>query len=110
MSIESLSPTFFSIGSGGVIGFLIGFAIKKVMKILAVVVGVFFGALMYLQSQGIVNINWDKLYSVSHSTVTAIGTLLTDTGQISTIAGNLEMPLTGGLTVGFAVGLIKGAS
>ncbi|HEX9318516.1 MAG TPA: FUN14 domain-containing protein, partial [Nitrososphaeraceae archaeon] len=69
MSIESLSPTLFSIGSGGVIGFLVGFAIKKVMKILAVIVGGFLAALIYLQSQSIININWDKLQSLSQSTV-----------------------------------------
>jgi uncharacterized membrane protein (Fun14 family) len=38
MSIEALSPTLFSIGSGGVIGFLAGLAIKRVIKILAVIV------------------------------------------------------------------------
>jgi hypothetical protein len=32
----------------------------------------------------------------------------TDTGQISTIAGNLGIPLTGGLAAGFAIGLMKG--
>ncbi len=86
MSIESLSPTLFSIGSGGVIGFLVGFAIKKVMKILAVIVGGFLAALIYLQSQSII----------------------TDTNQISAIAGNLGIPLTGGLAAGFAIGLMKG--
>ncbi len=98
----------FSIGSGGVVGFLVGFAIKRVMKILAVVIGVFFAALMYLQSQSIININWDKLQLVSQSTLATISNSLTDTGQISTIAGNLGIPLTGGLAAGFAIGLMKG--
>lgn len=78
------------------------------MKILAVVVGVFFGALMYLQSQGIVNINWDKLHSVSQLALTTISASLTDTGQISTITGNLGIPLTSGLAAGIAIGLLKG--
>jgi uncharacterized membrane protein (Fun14 family) len=108
LSVESISPTLFSIGSGGVIGFLIGFAIKKVMKILAIIAGVFFAALMYLQSQGVININWDKLQSVSQSTLTTISNSLTDTGQISTIAGNLGIPLSGGLAAGLAAGLLKG--
>ena len=108
MSIESLSPTLFSIGSGGVIGFLVGFAIKKVMKILAVIVGGFLAALIYLQSQSIININWDKLQSLSQSTVSTIAGTLTDTSQISAIAGNLGIPLTGGLAAGFAIGLMKG--
>jgi uncharacterized membrane protein (Fun14 family) len=107
LSIENISPTLFSIGSGGVIGFIIGFAIKKVMKILAVIAGVFFAALIYLQSQSIININWDKLQSVSQSTLTTISNSLTDTGQISTIAGNLGIPLSGGLAAGFAVGIMK---
>jgi uncharacterized membrane protein (Fun14 family) len=108
LSIENISPALFSIGSGGVIGFLIGFAIKRVMKILAIVVGVFFAALIYLQSQTIININWNKLQSVSQSTVTTIANTLTDTGQVSAIAGNLGIPLTGGLAAGFALGLVKG--
>jgi uncharacterized membrane protein (Fun14 family) len=61
MSIEHLSPIATSIGFGGIIGFLIGFAIKKTMKILAIGAGIFFTALMYLEYQNIVNINWDKL-------------------------------------------------
>ena len=49
LSIVSLILALFSIGTGGVIGFPVRFPIKKVMKILAVIVGVFFAAL-YLQS------------------------------------------------------------
>jgi uncharacterized membrane protein (Fun14 family) len=59
-------------------GFIIGFAIKKVMKILAIIAGVFFAALIYLQSQGIININWDKLQSGSQWTITTIANSLTD--------------------------------
>ena len=108
MSIESFSPTLFSIGSGGVIGFLVGFAIKRVIKILAVIAGIFFGVLMYLQSQSLISVNWDKLQSMSQSMLITIANSLTDTGQISTIAGNLGIPLTGGLAAGFAIGLMKG--
>jgi uncharacterized membrane protein (Fun14 family) len=108
LSIESISPTLFSVGSGGVMGFVIGFAIKKVMKILAVIAGAYFAALIYLQSQGIINVNWDKLQTVSQSLLTTLSNSLTDTSQISTIAGNLGIPLTGGLAAGLAAGLLKG--
>jgi uncharacterized membrane protein (Fun14 family) len=60
-------------------GFVIGFALKKVMKILAVIAGVFFAALIYLQSQGIININWAKLQSVSQSALITISASLTST-------------------------------
>jgi uncharacterized membrane protein (Fun14 family) len=39
------------------------------MKILAVSTGVFFTALMYLESQNMVNINWDRLQIASQNAV-----------------------------------------
>ena len=41
LSLEAVAPTLFTIGSGGLIGFLAGFAIKRIFKILAVIVGLF---------------------------------------------------------------------
>jgi uncharacterized membrane protein (Fun14 family) len=41
--IESNLMSFVStIGFGGIVGFLLGFALKRIMKILAVIAGVFF--------------------------------------------------------------------
>ena len=96
-SLEAVAPTLFTIGSGGLIGFLAGFAIKRIFKILAVIVGIFFAALMYFQSQNLISVNWDKIQSMSQGMVSTLAHTLTDTGQISTIAGNLGIPLTGGL-------------
>lgn len=108
LSLENITPTLFTIGSGGLIGFLAGFALKRIFKILAVIVGLFFAALMYFQSQNLISVNWDKIQSLSQGAVYTLAHSLTDTGQISTIAGNLGMPLTGGLAAGFALGVIKG--
>jgi uncharacterized membrane protein (Fun14 family) len=66
--IESnILPFASTIGFGGIVGFLIGFTLKRIMKILAVIAGVFFAALLYLESQHIVNVNWDKLQTISNS-------------------------------------------
>jgi len=108
MSFETISPTLFSIGPGGLIGFLVGFAIKRIFKILAVIVGLFLGALIYLQSQSLISINWDKLQAMTQSTASMLAHTLTDTSQISVISGNLGIPLTGGLAAGFAFGILKG--
>jgi uncharacterized membrane protein (Fun14 family) len=64
---SSIMPFASTIGFGGIVGFLIGFALKRIMKILAVIAGVFFAALLYLVSQHIVNINWDKLETILNS-------------------------------------------
>jgi uncharacterized membrane protein (Fun14 family) len=57
-------PFVSTIGFGGIVGFLVGFALKRIMKILAVIAGVFFAALLYLESQHIVNVNWDKIQTI----------------------------------------------
>lgn len=79
------------------------------MKILAIGVGIFFTALIYMESQNIVNINWDKLQTVSQSTVS---TLTNSAGQIPVLStastANFALPLTGSMAMGFAVGFMKG--
>jgi uncharacterized membrane protein (Fun14 family) len=134
--IESnIMPFVSTIGFGGIVGFLIGFTLKRIMKILAVIAGVFFAALLYLESQHIVNINWDKLQTISNgilSTITTATTNATSTtgrgvglGSIQAILGNnsttaasilpitsmtanLGIPLTGSTAMGFTIGLLKG--
>jgi uncharacterized membrane protein (Fun14 family) len=108
LSFDGVAPTLFTIGSGGLIGFLAGFALKRVFKIIAVIVGLFFAALMYFQSQNLISINWDKIQSISQGLISTLAHSLTDTGQIYTITGNLGIPLTGGLAAGFAIGVMKG--
>jgi uncharacterized membrane protein (Fun14 family) len=122
-----------TIGFGGIAGFLIEFALKRIMKILAVVAGVFFAALMYLESQHIVNVNWDKLQMISNSILSTITTTTNATtttgggvGPIQSILGNnsttaaahilpitstmahLGIPLTGSAAIGLTLGFLKG--
>ena len=55
MAIDSMagatSPLLTSVGFNGLIGFLIGYAIKHVINILAVGAGILFAALMYLDNR-----------------------------------------------------------
>jgi uncharacterized membrane protein (Fun14 family) len=129
-------PFVSTIGFGGIAGFLIGFALKRIMKILAVIAGVFFAAIMYLESQHIVNVNWDKLQAISNSILSTITSATTTNatsatgggvGSIQAILGNnstaaaasilpitnttianLGIPLTGSTAIGFTLGIVKG--
>ena len=74
---NSVMPFVSTIGFGSIAGFLLGFAIKRIMKILAVIAGVFFAALLYLESQHIVNVNWDKLQTISNSVLSTIAAATT---------------------------------
>jgi uncharacterized membrane protein (Fun14 family) len=58
---EALSSIPATIGGGFIGGLLLGFAIKKVVKLIAVVVGLFIAGLAYLQYQQIAYFDWDKI-------------------------------------------------
>ena len=64
MNMENISSIGVTIGGGFFAGILIGYALKKVVKLVAVVAGLFFAGLAYLQYQQIVNINWNKLQEI----------------------------------------------
>ena len=63
--VDSFGPTAATLGGGFFVGLLIGYAIKKIIKIVAVIVGLFLAGLAYLQYHQIANINWNKLQTIS---------------------------------------------
>ena len=48
-------------GSGAVVGGVIGFAAKKVAKLVAVIVGVELALFKFLESRGILTVDWNEL-------------------------------------------------
>jgi uncharacterized membrane protein (Fun14 family) len=121
MSIESFGPTGAAVGGGFFVGVLIGYALKKVIKLVSVIVGLFLAGLAYLQSQEIANINWNKLQHISEPTITTLSNLITqipgnsstsDVHAAATSSSLLSMtifdiPLTGSISAGFTIGFIK---
>jgi uncharacterized membrane protein (Fun14 family) len=49
------------LGTGAVIGGVIGFAAKKVAKLIAVIIGLELALFKFLESEGILEVNWDRL-------------------------------------------------
>ena len=121
-SATNFSPLLTSVGFGGLVGFLIGFIIKKLFKILAIVAGVFFAVLIYLEQQGMVNINWDKIDVAYHGVLSTVTNTITNSttatggigGSHTTASSllpaitNLGIPITGSMATGFAIGIMKG--
>jgi uncharacterized membrane protein (Fun14 family) len=60
----------FSAGCGFLLGAVAGYAIKKVMKIAAVVIGLFVVGLAYLSYRGWVDVKWVAMEDASRSTLT----------------------------------------
>jgi len=49
------------VGGSGAIGFLIGFAAKKVAKVIAIIIGLELVLFKFLESREILTVNWNKL-------------------------------------------------
>jgi uncharacterized membrane protein (Fun14 family) len=122
--IESFGPAAATLGGGFFVGVLIGYAIKKVIKIVAVVVGLFLAGLAYLQYHQIANINWNKLQTVSEGTITTLSNAIimqipgfsasSSDGHAAVTASSLltltsfGIPFTGSISAGFTIGFMKG--
>ena len=120
--IESFGPTAATLGGGFFVGVLIGYALKKVIKIAAIIVGLFLAGLAYLQSQQIAIINWNKLQTVSEGTITTLSNAILQIPVVTGSTGNFNttataspivmtsfgIPLTGSMSAGFAIGFMKG--
>jgi uncharacterized membrane protein (Fun14 family) len=112
---ENLAAT---LGGGFFGGILIGYALKKFIKIVAIIAGFFLAALAYLQYHQIASINWDKLQAISEDTLTTLANATqqipgfdgTGNGKISQelLMTNLGIPLTGSLAIGFTIGFMRG--
>lgn len=101
-----------SIGFGGIAGFLIGYAIKKVMKLMLVIVGLFFAAVAYFAHQQIITIHWDRFATSSEGALMGIqnatGTVPAAADQTMSALANIGIPLTGSFAAAFAFGFMKG--
>ena len=118
--IESFFPAAATMGGGFFLGVLIGYALKKVIKLVAVIAGLFLAGLAYLQYLQVASINWNKLQTVSEDAITTLSNAITQVIGISgdghaavTTASSLAMtsfgiPLTGSMSAGFTIGFMKG--
>ena len=108
----------FSAGGGFLFGAVAGYAIKKVMKIAAVVVGLFVAVLAYLSYKGFIDVKWVALENVTRNTLTgvagqAVHTLDNTATQFAihpsvTTASGLPIAAMFGFVPGLVLGFKKG--
>ncbi|HEX7033817.1 MAG TPA: FUN14 domain-containing protein [Nitrososphaera sp.] len=102
-----------SVSSGGIAGFLIGYAVKKGIKIIMTVAGLFLAGLAYLNYEGLIKVDWDQVISMSRN---AASELSSNAGsyvsavdqQVMPTLMNFGIPLTGSFAMGFVLGCLKG--
>ena len=93
------------LGTGAVIGGVIGFAAKKVAKLLAVIIGLELALFKFLESRQILSVDWERLTAgvVQAGEAAASNT---PPSWIMTILSTLSVGA--GFTGGFLLGFKKG--
>jgi uncharacterized membrane protein (Fun14 family) len=109
MFTDSLASASVVIGGGFFGGILLGYALKKIVKIVAVIVGLFIAGLAYLQYQQIASFDWNKIVGLLTSTLGSIMSQISNGQSTTTFAiPDFGIPLTSGMSAGFAIGFMKG--
>lgn len=102
--MSSVFPSVaYQLGIGGVGGFVLGYIIKKVSKLIAVLLGLFILFLLYLGVKRVISINYDALLK-------AIRDLLGFAGQAAGwLIGFVSLlPFMGSFIAGFLLGFKAG--
>src|SRR6266508_4509136 len=107
MSADSLFPVVTSIGEGFFIGIIVGYFMKKIIKILMFVVGGIVALLLYLQQQQVISVDVEKMEASSTFIFNLIASSFDKMTQTADMA-TLGIPLVGGLSAGLAIGFVKG--
>ena len=98
-----LTPLLTQLGVGGIIGLCIGYALKKIAKIVAVIIGIFALGLIYLESQGLISVDWLGVEAWGNTTLSILGQM---EGLLGVILSNL--PFATGTLLGFGIGVKMG--
>jgi uncharacterized membrane protein (Fun14 family) len=108
MDMGNFNSVVATAGGGFMGGLLLGYALKKVVKLIAIIVGLFIAGLAYLQYQQIASINWDKVEgSIMGFTGASVNTF-NENSITPLMMSNLGIPLTSSIASGFTVGFLKG--
>jgi uncharacterized membrane protein (Fun14 family) len=116
-TVTDLMPFVGTIGGGFFVGMLAGYAIKKIIKIVAVIVGLFVAALAYLEYQRIIQVDWTSLQTVSQNVITMLANAVTHisnnigadhVGASTNLAISNLIPLSSSTSAGIMLGMTRG--
>lgn len=92
-----------TLGAGGIAGWAVGFTLKKVAKVLALILGVVFISLQFLAFKQLITIDWLKIEGLYANNAELESSL---SGFMSVITYNL--PFASSFLLGFWLGFRKG--
>jgi uncharacterized membrane protein (Fun14 family) len=117
MTAPDVLPLVSTVGGGFLAGALAGYALKKVIKIVAVIVGLFIAVLAYLEYQRIIQVDWISLQALSQSGIIWLTNTVTHfsndidadhMGISANLGASTLIPLASSTSAGLMLGLARG--
>jgi uncharacterized membrane protein (Fun14 family) len=111
MASEVLLSNVIPFAGSGLVGYAIGFALKKILKLMLIIVGflagMFFVGVQLLQRYGYVSsVNWDKLGNDVSTQIQHLASNV-DINNVHSLFHTLGIPVSGGLGLGFMAGFVR---
>jgi uncharacterized membrane protein (Fun14 family) len=102
---EIFPSIIFQLGVGGIGGFILGFTLKKLSKLIVLLLGFFIVVLLYLGMKGIISlsINYDALFEAISNFFHWAGSALSWLTHVVAL-----LPFAGSFIAGFLLGLKLG--
>ena len=111
MSSEPLLSSIIPFAGSGLLGYAMGFALKKVLKWMLIIIGflagMFFAGVQLLQKYGYVStVNWDKFGNDTSAQIQHWAANV-DVTNAHSLFHTLGIPVSGGLALGFFAGFVR---
>jgi uncharacterized membrane protein (Fun14 family) len=112
ITTTDIAPFAGTVGGGFFLGFISGYAIKKVLRLAVIIIGLFVAALAYLEYQRILSVDWTRIQVVLQNGITWVTDAITHISNTigTTHPGTLShvgIPLASA-SAGLMLGLAKG--
>jgi len=111
LSSEALLSNIIPFAGSGLLGYAMGFALKKILKWMLIIVGflagMFFVGVQLLQKYGYVStVNWGKLGNDTSTQIQHLAANI-DVTNVHSLFHTLGIPVSGGLALGFLAGFVR---
>lgn len=112
----SLEQVAFQVGGGAIIGYITGWGLKKllriVIKVAAIVLAAFFSGLLWLEVQKIVTVNWREFENQTSNSLEWIANATANNGSnnlsINQVIDTLGIPFAAPMGLAFVAGFMRG--
>lgn len=104
MDINSLLPVTIQLSFGLIAGIIVGYTFKKITKLLAILLGLFFMGIQILAYYKFVSVNWEKVAEVTENAISATASTSPFWWNVLTT----NFPYVATFSMGFIIGFKKG--